>query len=322
VASKGGQGGRLPGLEVPGCVHPQVVPECSDGFCKIPSGCFIMGSPEDEPGRGLRNEEQTAVTLTHDYLIGQYEVTQDDFALQGLANPSKVFTSGPRIGKGDCLEPECPVGNVTWYEAVAFANLLSERSEPPLEKCYVLEECTGELGQGLTCRTVRLSRSTVYECEGYRLPTDAEWEYAAGTRSAFYSGDIDLAAEPGTCTRDAALEGIAWYCGNSDFTSFPVGQLAPNGWGLYDVLGNLEEWINDPDDGRSSPSVQDPRGKLNNSTARYTRGGGVFVWPTACRAASQGTGVVDLPTPVDGFRLARTLLPSGVGGTGGEGGAH
>lgn len=309
-SSDGGEGIRVPDFDPPDCHHPEVHPDCADGFCRIPAGCFVMGSPENEPGRGSKNEQQTAVTLTHDFLIGQYEVTQDDFALQGVENPSKVFADGPYAGKGNCLGPDCPVGNVTWYEAVAFANLLSERNEPPLEKCYVLDECTAELGQGLACRTVTLTSPTVYECEGYRLPTDAEWEYAAraGTRTAFYSGDIDRAAQPGTCTRDAALDGIAWYCGDSDFTSFPVGQLAPNGWGLHDMLGNVQEWINDPDDGRSSPSAQDPRGTLSDSTVRYVRGGGVFVWPTACRAASQGTGVVNTPSPVNGFRLARTLF--------------
>jgi len=68
--------------------------------------------------------------------------------VQGRENPSKVFESGPYVGKGNCLAPECPVGNVTWFEAAAFADLLSERSEPPLEPCYLLEGCSGELGKG------------------------------------------------------------------------------------------------------------------------------------------------------------------------------
>jgi formylglycine-generating enzyme required for sulfatase activity len=102
----------------------------------------------------------------------------------------------------------------------------------------------------------------VYECEGYRLPTDAEWEYAAraGTTTAFYSGDIRAMGDPLDleCFSDPNLERVAWYCYNADDVTRPVMSLEPNAWGLYDSLGNAYEWVNDESDGAPAISEVDP----------------------------------------------------------------
>jgi formylglycine-generating enzyme required for sulfatase activity len=117
---------------------------CSDGWCEIPSGCFIMGSPENEWGRARFAETPTPVHLTRSFLIGSHEVTQQAWTGAGFVNPS-----GTGDDASDCLEPECPVGNVTLYEVAAYANHLSVSAAPPLPACYRLEGCAGQPGTGM-----------------------------------------------------------------------------------------------------------------------------------------------------------------------------
>jgi formylglycine-generating enzyme required for sulfatase activity len=291
-------------FDASGCVHPPVERDCRDGYCRIPAGCFVMGSPETEWYRGSRSEERLRVTLTHDFLIGEHEVTQAEWTAAGLDNPSGKMDDGT----GDCLAPECPVGNVTWIEALAFANLLSQRHDPPLPPCYELTGCVKSLGDGLVCNDFKPTAATLYDCAGFRLPTAAEWEYAAraGTRTAFYGGDITayptLDAYP-----DAALEQIGWYRYNAGGSTHPVGLLAPNGFGLYDTAGNADEWVNDHYTGLPPQQQTDPGATLNLEPPRAVRGGRFNSLSVNCRAASALPASFWARGPGGGFRLARTL---------------
>jgi hypothetical protein len=132
---------------------------------------------------------------------------------------------------------------------------------PPLAPCYELTVCQKELGRGMFCAGFRTTAATLYACEGYRLPTDAEREYAAraGTRTAFYTGDI-TERDTEDCGADPLLSRIAWYCANAKGQTHPVEQLEANGWGLFDMAGNALEWVNDGYRGQPSEGGSDPGG--------------------------------------------------------------
>ena len=293
------------------CEHAPVTEDCKAGWCRIPAGCFVMGSPKDEWGRGANDENQVKVTLTHPFLIQQKETSQADWVALGLKNPSGPPPKPSNMG--DCLEPACPVGNVTWFEAAGFANLLSQKEG--LKPCYVLEGCTGQLGEGMACAQIGTTAPTYYQCEGYRLPGEAEWEYAAraGTTTAFYTGSITKLAQTSDCESDPNLVKAAWYCANSATLTHPGGQKTKNAWGLFDMLGNAYEWTNDVMKGLGygSAPLADPWGAVGIQDpieAVVQRGGGTITPGARCRAAAHFAVSRPSHAPGGGFRLVRSLL--------------
>ncbi len=151
----------------------------------IPAGKFMMGSPKDEVDRE-EDEIRHEVELTRGYWMGETEVTHGQW-LELMGNNPSAFSSC-----GD----DCPVETVSWYDAVTFANRLSEKAELP--GCYELT-CEGSPGEkGYVCSTVELKDLT---CEGYRLPTEAEWEHASGAEGEGASGALWLLLSPSRMRR-------------------------------------------------------------------------------------------------------------------------
>jgi formylglycine-generating enzyme required for sulfatase activity len=285
-------------------------------FQFIPGGSFMMGSPESEVGR-YTWEAQVEVTLSRNYLVQRTEVTQAQWrAVSGGTNPACFQSAGADVFActSDNLHPDHPVEQVNWWSAVAFANAVSELEG--LAPCYVLPTsgCTGRWQDGtLQCGTgaaVTLTADSVYDCVGYRLPTEAEWERAAraGTTSATFLGN--LVGEVNTCSTppqpiQPSVDPIAWYCRNSNEASKTVAQKQPNPWGLFDMAGNVYEWVWDRY-ASSMPGGIDP--VVETGRFAIARGGSWIESPNRTRAAYRETLGAETSLSIYGLRLARTSL--------------
>jgi len=233
----------------------------------IPAGTFTMGSPDGESGRG-DDEKQHRVTLTQGFLMSTTEVTQEQYEAVVGENPSQFRGL------------ERPVENVTWFDAVEFCNALSEREG--LSPAYRIS------GSGVTWDRA---------AGGYRLPTEAEWEYAcrAGTESRFHSGDGD---------RDLAR--VGWHGQNSVKQTQDVATRGPNAWRLHDMHGNVWEWCWDWYAAYSSVGEEDPMGPATGSD-RVLRGGSWDSSARNCRSAYRASKSPTAAYATVGFRVVRSL---------------
>ncbi|MEM1032542.1 MAG: SUMF1/EgtB/PvdO family nonheme iron enzyme [Myxococcota bacterium] len=313
-SSTGSASGGAGGTGAGGGGGVAFVADCTDGWCSIPAGTFMMGSPDGEVGHSPR-EQLKQVTLTRAFEMGQYEVTRAQWGELGYPHRGNWFDPPDEdYGYGDCQEPSCPAGNVSWFDAITYANERSRRAG--LEPCFQLDNCTGSVGEeGYGCTDVALTAPTIYECEGYRLPTTAEWEWAAraGTWGPFYPGQPTAELpHSSACVFDESLAKAGWYCANSEGQTHPVGLKMPNNFGLYDTLGNAIEWVFDHDHQQGWPGVVvDPGGTVVANNTRVVRGGVYLAWNTILRVAYSHIASANRSDTGGGFRLARTL-PAGA----------
>ena len=322
------------------------IDELDECMVALPAGIFWMGSPqsaicpagypgvcEDEVSSAYNdNENLHYVKLTHPFEIQANEVTQGEFESVMGWNPGWFGPNGSGVSCG----ATCPVETVSWYDAVAYANEMSKTATPALTPCYEITDvkcedgtthgsdymaCMNTTQRGIDSATVTLNgASKPYDCTGYRLPTESEWEYAArvGSNTAFYPSEGNngtITYE--TCALDPNLGRIGWYCGNSDNKTHPVGlnepsPREPNAWGLYDMSGNVWEWAWDQYDGYypagtySNPD-EDPVVSPTGGSGRVSRGGSWYYPARDCRSANRHVFSPGARSSDLGFRLSRSL---------------
>lgn len=233
--ASGGVSGKQP---LPGQAY--IIPSCGIKMNWLAPGRFVMGSPPGEAGRSGDEGPQTEVTISRGFWLGIFTVTQEEWK----AVAAEV--SGLKLEPGFFRGTRLPVEQVSWNDCQAWLQELNAAEENRLLRGFQ-----------------------------YRLPTEAEWEFAcrAGTTTRFHSGNAE-----------AHLGEYAWYSGNSGSQLHPVGEKKANSWGLHDMHGNVWEWCHDRYGLLRGGHVTDPTGPVAGLN-RVLRGGSWGVAAVRCRSA-------------------------------------
>ena len=248
-----------------------------DRFVRINGGTFMMGSPAGEPGR-MGNEMQREVTLSPFYMM-KFHVTQAEY--------EEIMGTNPSHFRGANL----PVERVSWFDAIAFSNRLSELKG--LTPVYTIN------GQNVTKDR---------NANGFRLPTEAEWEFAAraGTTTPFWTGD-------NITTAQANFDGTRPFNNNPSGVfrqrTMPVGSFPPNAFGLYDMHGNVGDWCWDWNVEYARGPQVDPLGAATGFH-RVFRGGSWNHPASFLRSARRGGNIPSFRGAYIGIRLVRNADPN------------
>jgi len=263
-------------------------------FVILDAGEFLMGSPEtavDHHADEALHRRQIGRRIA----ISTKEVTREQW--RAFSTSNAVVPADTEQLKSYILTDDSPMAAMTWYEAAHYCNWLSEQEGIPEEQwCYEKNE-EDEYGPGMK------AKDNFLELTGYRLPTEAEWEYAcrAGASSSRYYG-----------VTEELLPRYAWYQANGEKHTHPVASLKPNDFGLFDMQGNVNEWCYDAYVGYPTPTDEEavkdapPVASVEDVGRRVLRGGSFFLQATYVRSANRNDLQPDYRNITYGFRLART----------------
>jgi formylglycine-generating enzyme required for sulfatase activity len=247
---------------------------------------FAMGSPLSEPERVDNDEHLHAKRISRSFAIATKEVTVEQFLRFRPTHEWKRYSPGP----------DTPAVRMTWYDCVAYCNWLSAREGIPSDQWCYEPTAKGDYTDGMKIRPGHLKLT------GYRLPTEAEWEFAcrAGAVTARYHG-----------RGEELLPRYGWFNKTSEDCARAVGRLRPNELGLFDGLGNANEWCEDPGFYYKTTQREDigasKNAMIEERVPRLLRGGSFFSRPVYLRCADRKSFRPDMRDYSFGFRPLRTL---------------